>query len=384
MPAHASAQPCQLQTDMQPGPANPSPMYLMQQQALFSARQQGYYEGIRNQQQRQHQREHAHKLAMSMQASQSLSEPELPRTQLQQQSSDVPVSHRQAAEPSPFPSFSLSNNQGMSMDMSDMPIGPVQSRNDASKSAAQLSQQRPTEGQQHLGAFGGLAAPEVPNLGVQQHAQQIQQHAQQIQQHAQHLQQRVPHARQHAAEPPATHSQASVLSEARGILSFKTAQPHYVAEEQFVRMSAKLFNCTPAHLPHDLKQNLMGLLSCVVNSIEGYIMPGCVQLTLNALVTQDSYQAVHAMGVRQAFEVLMQQGSNRAFWGTDMMLVSCKTSLHVNWMSHVYTVIVNTNFVQAGSTTLPKERYHMNVCIFLQTHAQQRVVLRCTVSSVPD
>lgn len=293
-------------------------MYLMQQQALLSARQQGYYEGIRNQQQRQHLREHAHKLSMSMQTSQGLSEPELPTTQLQQRPYDVPVSHRQAAEPSPFPSFSLSSDMGTSMEMSDMPIAPVQST-DASKSAAQFSQQRPTESQQrsqHLRAFSS------PDLGVQQHAQQIQQHAQQIQQHAQHLQQRAPHARQHTAQPPVSDSQASVLTEARDILSFNSAQPQYVAEEQFVRMSAKLFNCTPAHLPHDLKQNLMGLLSCGVNSIEGYIMPGCVQLTLNALVTRDSYQAVHAMGVRQAFEVLMQQGNNRAFWGTDMMLVS--------------------------------------------------------------
>ena len=44
------------------------------------------------------------------------------------------------------------------------------------------------------------------------------------------------------------------------------------------RMSAKLFNCTPAQLPADLKANLVSMLQCGVNALEGYIRPGCVHL----------------------------------------------------------------------------------------------------------
>ena len=50
------------------------------------------------------------------------------------------------------------------------------------------------------------------------------------------------------------------------------------------RMSAKLFNCTPAQLPADLKANLVTMLQCGVNALEGYIRPGCVHLVrLNTL-----------------------------------------------------------------------------------------------------
>lgn len=49
------------------------------------------------------------------------------------------------------------------------------------------------------------------------------------------------------------------------------------------RVSAKLFNCTPANLPVDMKQNLMHLLGRGISSMEGYIRPGCVHLSLNAV-----------------------------------------------------------------------------------------------------
>ena len=50
------------------------------------------------------------------------------------------------------------------------------------------------------------------------------------------------------------------------------------------RMSAKLFKCTPQQLPGDLKANLLAMLQCGVNALEGYIRPGCLHLTLNAMV----------------------------------------------------------------------------------------------------
>ncbi len=50
------------------------------------------------------------------------------------------------------------------------------------------------------------------------------------------------------------------------------------------RLSAKLFKCTPEQLPGDLKANLLAMLQCGVNALEGYIRPGCLHLTLNAMV----------------------------------------------------------------------------------------------------
>lgn len=49
-------------------------------------------------------------------------------------------------------------------------------------------------------------------------------------------------------------------------------------------MSAKLFKCTPEQLPGDLKANLLAMLQCGVNALEGYIRPGCLHLTLNAMI----------------------------------------------------------------------------------------------------
>ena len=49
-------------------------------------------------------------------------------------------------------------------------------------------------------------------------------------------------------------------------------------------MSAKLFKCTPDQLPADLKTNLLAMLRCGVNALEGYIRPGCLHLTLQAMV----------------------------------------------------------------------------------------------------
>lgn len=121
-----------------------------------------------------------------------------------------------------------------------------------------------------------------------------------------------------AAAPTAQSS--PVLDQARDLLALNHSQPQYIPEEQFTRMSAKLFNCTPDHLPHDLKQNLIGLLSCCVNSIEGYIMPGCLHLTVEALVDNQQLEALQHRSARQAVELLLR-GQNKAFWGSEAMLV---------------------------------------------------------------
>ena len=113
----------------------------------------------------------------------------------------------------------------------------------------------------------------------------------------------------------------AVVDTARDLLAFNHSQPKYIPEEHFTRMSAKLFNCTPEHLPGDLKQNLVGLLSCGVDHIEGYIAPGCLQLTVDAFVGAQQLEAMQDLSACQATECLLRS-RNKALWGADAMLVS--------------------------------------------------------------
>ena len=49
-----------------------------------------------------------------------------------------------------------------------------------------------------------------------------------------------------------------------------------------VRLSVKLFNCTPAQLPGGLREQLCGWLNSTPACAEGFIRPGCLQLTCQA------------------------------------------------------------------------------------------------------
>ena len=123
-----------------------------------------------------------------------------------------------------------------------------------------------------------------------------------------------------------------IMDTARELLAFNHSQPKYIPEEHFTRMSAKLFNCTPEHLPGDLKQNLVGLLSCGIDHIEGYIAPGCLQLTVDAFLGAQQLEAMQNLSARQATDCLLRS-HNKALWGSDAMLVSLaaapvRTSAH--------------------------------------------------------
>lgn len=72
-----------------------------------------------------------------------------------------------------------------------------------------------------------------------------------------------------------------------------TPQRHeYRSDNLVVRLSVKLFNCTPAELPADLKQQLTGWLKSTPAGAEGYLRPGCVHLTLQAHAAADCSQQV--------------------------------------------------------------------------------------------
>ena len=85
-------------------------------------------------------------------------------------------------------------------------------------------------------------------------------------------------------------------------------------------MSAKMFKCTPEQLPADLKANLLAMLQCGVNALEGYIRPGCVHLTLHAMLGPDAGAALQGMGVRALVNNLVA-ASDHTLWRSETLLV---------------------------------------------------------------
>ncbi len=57
----------------------------------------------------------------------------------------------------------------------------------------------------------------------------------------------------------------------------------YQANSLVVRLSVKLFNCTPGDLPQGLRDQLCNWLCATPAGAEGYIRPGCLHLTMQVL-----------------------------------------------------------------------------------------------------
>ncbi|BDA46756.1 probable squamosa promoter-binding-like protein 4 at N-terminal half [Coccomyxa sp. Obi] len=117
-------------------------------------------------------------------------------------------------------------------------------------------------------------------------------------------------------------STAFLVEEARALLSYagQYQAMEYTAEEHFTRMSAKMFKCTPEQLPADLKANLLAMLQCGVNALEGYIRPGCVHLTLHAMLGPDAGAALQGMGVRALVNNLVA-ASDHTLWRSETLLI---------------------------------------------------------------
>jgi len=61
-------------------------------------------------------------------------------------------------------------------------------------------------------------------------------------------------------------------------------------EAKFATISLKLFGCTPAELPNDLKSQLQSWFLDQASSMEGYLRPGCVHLTVQAILSGNGAQ----------------------------------------------------------------------------------------------
>lgn len=61
----------------------------------------------------------------------------------------------------------------------------------------------------------------------------------------------------------------------------------YQSDNVVLRMSIKLFDCTPANLPANLKEQLTGWLKSTPMGLEGYLRPGCVHLLMQLTVSAE-------------------------------------------------------------------------------------------------
>jgi len=110
------------------------------------------------------------------------------------------------------------------------------------------------------------------------------------------------------ASEPASYALARDISEGRGGFAAE-----YTSEHRGLRISMKLFNRTPADLPPDLRQQVTSWLAEVPPLLEGYIRPGCVHLTLHALVGRHAYDAAAKAGVQDLVRHLLYE-TRCPFW----------------------------------------------------------------------
>ena len=100
------------------------------------------------------------------------------------------------------------------------------------------------------------------------------------------------------------------------------AQQAYAADNTALRLSIKLFNCTPAQLPPALRERVTGWLGSTPTDLEGFIRPGCVHLTvqLTVPVAEASKTSNQENSVRQAVGHLLASPQEEV-WHNSTMLV---------------------------------------------------------------
>ena len=120
-------------------------------------------------------------------------------------------------------------------------------------------------------------------------------------------------------------------------------QQPYTASIAAVRLSVKLFNCTPAQLPSNLRESVTGWLGSTPADVEGYIRPGCVHLTVQATVPahsdaqsasqgdsepQETPVPAAAVGVKQVVDHLLAS-SKQDIWHQSTMVVQLGSEVAV-------------------------------------------------------
>ncbi|CAL8467492.1 g7030 [Coccomyxa elongata] len=126
-----------------------------------------------------------------------------------------------------------------------------------------------------------------------------------------------------AAAASAAGSQARpvppVFGSANGGAAAMAQLMSFRAEAFAVHLCVKLFHCSPADLPEDVREQLVGWLQAAPACTELYIRSGCVHVTVTAYVDVMTYQQVLGSGAMQAAQHLLRQPSN--VWRKGVVLV---------------------------------------------------------------
>ena len=80
----------------------------------------------------------------------------------------------------------------------------------------------------------------------------------------------------------------------------------YQASSLVVRLSVKIFNCTPGELPQGLRDQLCGWLCATPAGAEGYIRPGCVHLTVQVCLCMEQAQPIWSVNADARYAWILQ------------------------------------------------------------------------------
>lgn len=114
---------------------------------------------------------------------------------------------------------------------------------------------------------------------------------------------------------PASYRIAREVADSQGQYS-----SHFEPEHKVVRLSMKLFNTTPADLPGNLREQIVSWLGAAPISMEAYIRPGCVLLTVQCVVSSSCYGRIEKDGMTSLLQLLTHPASS-IFWKRVVMIV---------------------------------------------------------------
>ena len=127
-----------------------------------------------------------------------------------------------------------------------------------------------------------------------------------------------------------SHFGIQAASANHGIVPY--AQQAYTANNTAVRLSIKLFNCTPAQLPDSLHERVTGWLGSTPAGLEGYIRPGCVHLTVQATMPEQTGTASpgERPSIGKAVSHLLASPEQEVWHKCTMLLQMCNAAAVVH------------------------------------------------------
>jgi hypothetical protein len=138
----------------------------------------------------------------------------------------------------------------------------------------------------------------------------------------------------HPSMPAGMHHAASLVSYGNA----RPALTTYASSDLLVRLSMKVFNCTPEVLVPAVRQELERLMNVGASLFEGYIRPGCVHFTVDARVSAAEARSARSKGVANAVRAALASGALPA-GVTDDMLVQCHDEMVVVQNRRVIAVV---------------------------------------------